>query len=274
MTTTPATTTGPDATTPQAAVKPDDEILRDIARGGIAGLVVGLVVAGFGGRVAMRLAALIVPSATGAFTENGNRIGEITLGGSLALIVFIGLLAAVLLGVVWVVISPWLPGRGWVKGVVAMPLAVAFGAVAIIDARNVDFFVLRRDPLVVAVLIVLVALVAPAMALVDTWLDRHLPHAPSGRSTVGGIYVALTVVGGTLGSLLLAQSLLGRQSQPLGVTIVVVGLITLAWWYQRVHGRTAPSRGLVVAARAVLVLGTVAGFAVLIPEVRGALGVA
>ena len=41
------------------------EILRDIARGGIAGLAVGIVVGGLGGRVAMRLIALLIPEATG-----------------------------------------------------------------------------------------------------------------------------------------------------------------------------------------------------------------
>ena len=40
-------------------------ILRDIARGGLAGLAVGVVVGGLGGRLAMRLIALLVPEATG-----------------------------------------------------------------------------------------------------------------------------------------------------------------------------------------------------------------
>lgn len=257
-----------------AAVSPIDEILRDIARGGLAGLIVGVVVAGLGGRIVMRLAALIVPSATGAFTENGNRIGDITLGGSLALIVFVGLLAAIFFGVIWVVISPWLPGRGWVKGLVAMPIAIALGAFGLIEGGNVDFVVLRRDPLVVAVLIALVALTAPAMALVDGWLDRRLPHVASGRSPIGGLYVTLTAIGGALGGMLMLQALFDRKSQPLGFTVVVVGLMTLAWWYLRVRGRTTPPSGLVIAARTVLVVGTVAGFMVIVPEVRSALGMA
>ena len=36
-------------------------VLRDIARGGFAGLIVGVLVGGIGGRVAMRLAAIAVP---------------------------------------------------------------------------------------------------------------------------------------------------------------------------------------------------------------------
>ena len=156
---------------------PGGEILRDITRGGLAGLVVGILVAGLGGRLVMRLAALLVPSANGAFTENGNRIGEITLVGSVALIVFAGLAASILLAVVWVAIAPWLPGRGVVRGLVAMPVAVALAAFGLINAGNPDFVVLRHDPIVVVILLALVAVTAPAMAVVDGWLDRRLPHA-------------------------------------------------------------------------------------------------
>ena len=254
------------------AAWPLGEVVRDIARGGLAGLVVGLVVAGLGGRIVMRLAALAVPASAGAFTENGNRIGDITLGGSLGLILFVGLLAGIYFGVVWVVISPWLPGRGLVKGLVAMPIAVALGAFGLIDRQNVDFLVLRRDPLVVAILIVLVASIGPAMAVVDGWLDRRLPRPETGHTRAGEAYVLLAVLGIALGGLLEAQALFGRQSVPLGVTVLLVGLMTLAWWRERYRGRPAPSRVLTIAARATLVLGTVAGFAVLIPEAAGALG--
>ena len=44
-------------------------------------MVVGLLVAGIGGRLVMRLAALLVPDSVGRFTENGNVIGTITLDG-------------------------------------------------------------------------------------------------------------------------------------------------------------------------------------------------
>ena len=57
----------------------------------------------------MRLAALLVPDSVGAFTENGNRIGDITVGGTLALIVFIGLFFGAVAGSLWVVLRPWLP---------------------------------------------------------------------------------------------------------------------------------------------------------------------
>ena len=48
-------------------------IVRDIARGGLAGLVTGLLVAGVGGRLVMRIAALLVPGSAGAFTAKITR---------------------------------------------------------------------------------------------------------------------------------------------------------------------------------------------------------
>ena len=90
----PAVPTEPDV----VAAWPFGVILRDIARGGLAGLAVGIVVGGIGGRVAMRLIALLIPEATGSSTENGNRIGDITLGGSFGLILFGGLFVGIFVG--------------------------------------------------------------------------------------------------------------------------------------------------------------------------------
>jgi len=251
---------------------PMGEVFRDIARGGLAGLVAGILVAGLGGRLVMRLAALIVPSATGFQTENGNRIGEITASGSLGLIVFVGLLGALVFASVWVAIAPWLPGRGLVRGLVAMPIAVALGSFGLISSENPDFAVLEHNPLVVASLIVLVASAAPAMAIADGWFDRRLPHASSATSTLASVYALLTVIGVGFGGLLLIQAALGEVSRPLGLTVIAVGIATLLWWSQRMRGQAAPSRALVLAARSILLLGTVAGLVVLLPELTGALG--
>jgi hypothetical protein len=252
---------------------PGGEILRDITRGGLAGLVVGIVVAGFGGRLVMRLAALLVPSANGSLTENGNRIGEITLAGSLALVIFAGLAATIVLAVIWVAIAPWLPGRGVVRGLAAMPIAIAMGAFGLINAGNPDFIVLRHDPVVVAFLLALVAITAPAMAVADGWLDRRLPHAYVVASPAGITYAILSVLGLALGSVLVFQAIAGEESQPLGVTVLAVGVVTVCWWAQRLAGRGTPSRGLRITGRTILVVGTAVGLVALAPELAGALGI-
>jgi hypothetical protein len=94
----------------QAELSRTGEVLRDIARGGISGVLAGIVVGGLGGRLVMRIAALLHPDAVGALTENGNRIGDITLGGTLTLVRF-GIISCAMAGAVWVIVSPWIPGR-------------------------------------------------------------------------------------------------------------------------------------------------------------------
>lgn len=101
------------------------EIVRKVAIGGLAGLLGGLLVVGLGGRVFMRVAALIDPSSTASLTSNGNRIGDITVGGTISFVLFAGALFGVYAAVLWVTVAPWIPGRGMIRalanGVVASP---------------------------------------------------------------------------------------------------------------------------------------------------------
>ena len=248
-------------------------IVRDIARGGLAGLVTGLLVAGVGGRLVMRIAALLVPGSAGAFTENGNRIGDVTLSGSLALIVFVGLLGAVAFGVAWVVVSPWLPRSTLGRGLVPIPAAIALGAFGLVDGANPDFDVLGHDPRVVGALLALIALIPPVLALADRWLEARLPHTDDVESGAMRAYLLLVATGAILGGLLIAPMLLDRRSQPFAATVLVLGVLTLLWWRERLAGRIEPSRWLVSAARAVLFGGTVVGFAVLWDDLSAALAI-
>src|SRR5918995_1668129 len=165
-------------------------LVRDIARGGIGGLIVGLVVGGLGGRLAMRLIALMIPGSAGRFTENGNRIGDITLGGTFALLVFGGLFAGIFLAVIWVVVSPWLPRSLGLRVLAAIPLTIGLGAFGVIEGSNSDFIVLRFDGRVVLVLLALVGLIGASMAVVDAWLDERLPRPRSPANLSAGIYMA------------------------------------------------------------------------------------
>ena len=69
-------------------------LVHHIAVVGVAGLLTGLLVAGGGGRLLMRIAAIAGhDDATGHLTDSGFRVGETTLGGTLELVLFIGLFA-------------------------------------------------------------------------------------------------------------------------------------------------------------------------------------
>jgi MFS family permease len=250
---------------------PLNEVLRDITRGGLAGLIVGIVLAGLGGRLVMRLAAMLVPAAAGSLTENGNVIGTITVGGSVALIVFVGLLFGAVVGSLWVVISPWLPDAPALRAVVSIPIAVALGTRGLVDDHNPDFNILGRDPVVIGSLVVLVALFGPALVLVDRWLDRHLPHPGPGDAKILTGYTLVTALGTLLTMLVVVPLYLGSDLLLAGLSLLVVGIATLASWWFRIECRPALPL-LPPVARAALVVATISGLVVATSEVVGALG--
>ena len=255
----------------EAESSPFGEILREIARGGIASLVVGLLVAGLGGRLAMRLAAILVPDAVGAFTENGNRIGDVTLSGSLGLILG-GLFLGPFAGVVWVVVSPWIPGAGLARAILTVPIAIALGTLVLIREDNRDFRVLDHDPAVVAVLLGLIAIVGLSISLVDDWLDRRMPQAAPAPSRATPVYAVLSLVGAILVFPFVFISYFEPELRLVGLALVVVGLSTLAGWVIRHSGQARPRKRLTIVGRSALLAAVVFGVAAAVPEVSGALG--
>jgi len=243
--------------------------LRDIARGGLAGLLTGILVAGIGGRIVMRAAALLVPGSAGQFTENGNRIGEITLSGTIGLVIAGGLFFGLAGATIWVVVSPWIPGGARVQAVLAMPIAVAVTGITLVRADNPDFLVLRHDAATVVLLLALVALAGLVIAGFDRWLDRRLPTA-SASTAADGIYLALTVAGGGLIFPIVLAAYLGEE-RPLGLALVGVGVATLIHWTLRYQRRPSSPTWLVVAGRGSLLIAVVLGLLALVPDVASAL---
>ncbi len=258
----------------QVTSDPLADILREITRGGLAGLIVGILLAGVGGRLVMRLAALLVPGSAGAVTENGNVIGAITIGGSFALVLFIGLMTGAVAGSLWVTIRPWLPGSALARALVAVPIAIALGTVGLVDDRNRDFAILGREPLVVASLVVLVASFGPALVLADRWLDGRLPSATSRNTGIFAGYVSVMAIGLVLTSVLVIPLYVTSQLAIAGPALVVVGLATLVHWWLRITGRPPRPIVLVVLAELGLGVATAVGLIVSANEVAGALGVA
>jgi hypothetical protein len=243
--------------------------LRDIARGGIAGVLTGAVVAGIGGRVVMRLAAVAVPESAASFTENGFVIGSITPAGSLGLIAF-GAVTGLVVGAFWVAVATWIPGTGVRRALATMPLAVAVGGVGLVEGSNSDFRVLQNDPLVVAMLLGLVAAVGFVVALADDVLDRWLPAVAGGRRGVVAVYAILTAF---VTLPILAGGLLtgAPPRMAMSLALVVAGGATLVWWKRRLDGLAAPSERLTLVARLALVAVVILGLIDLLPEVREAL---
>jgi hypothetical protein len=250
---------------------PSLEILREIVRGGLAGLLVGVLLGGVGGRIVMRAAALLVPEAAGLPTENGNAIGAITLTGSLALIVFIGLFVGVIAGSLWVVIAPWMPAATAPRALLSIPIAIALGTLALIEDRNRDFVLLQHDPLVIALLVVLVGLHGPALVGAERLLERRLPHPRPRDLGLVGAYGAVAILGTFLTIILVVPLYLFTDMTVAGLGVFVVGLATLASWRLRTRGDRTPGRWLTLVARSGLTGATIAGLVVAVREISGAL---
>jgi len=83
----------------------------------LLGLVVGLVVGGGGSRLAMRIVALANGEFTGALTYAGERVGEISAGGTLFLLLagaFVGTFG----GAAYALVRAWLPRQALLRALV------------------------------------------------------------------------------------------------------------------------------------------------------------
>ena len=140
----------------------------------LAGLLVGLVIGGLGGRLVMRLIAVVAgPSVTGQVTANGNIIGEITAGGTLALVLFSGVASGLLSGLLHAAARPSLPPSGARRALAFGLLLLAMLGYNVIDPENPDF---RRfgSPLVNIGLFAALAVIFGGLV---AWLSIRLQRA-------------------------------------------------------------------------------------------------
>lgn len=174
--------------------------LRSIAVALAAGLAAGVLAAGAGGRLVMRLLAATTPEAEGSVTEANEIVARISVDGTLGLIIFAGLPAGLLSGALYALLRPVLP-RGRAGGVALGVLLLVLVGTRIepMRADNADFALV--GPAWLAVLAytalglfhgMLVAAVAARMSKVSS-PGRSVAY---GRRavTVGRIAVAVVLV--------------------------------------------------------------------------------
>jgi hypothetical protein len=237
-------------------------LLRFLTVSGLAGLVAGIIVGGAGARLFMRIAGGAAgEQARGATTEAGFTVGEITVGGTLELVVFVGIFAGIVGASLYVLFRPWLawagPWRGTAFGVVLFALGSATSDV--LNPDNVDFAILGNEFLVVATAF---ALFIGFGALIDAafrWLDRRLPEASSPHQVASIVYAVFTVLGLVAGTALLAQAMFTRNTcdcdPPVAASlfVVVTAMGTLGW----IASAFIPSARLHSASRVVGLTGLV-----------------
>lgn len=178
-----------------------------VVSAGIAGALVG----GIGSRVVMRLSALAAPEVRGALTENGNVVGEITLQGTIGLLLFAGLSSTVFGAGAFVVARPWLPQGTVARGLAFGAFVLAITGAAVVDAGNADFVILGDRPLNVTMFSALFFAFGLVTSSAVRVLEGRVPPAASLSPRMWALTAlcALPVIPGLLGVAFAFASSLG-----------------------------------------------------------------
>lgn len=209
-------------------------VLREITAGGLAGLAAGVIVAGVGSRLVMRLTSLVGPSTSiGRTTDTGFRVGTVTLSGSLEVLLFLGLGFGVLGGIFLVIVWPWVSAWGHWRGAAVGGFVLAAGSTEAIDPHNIDFFILGNRTFLVALFVAMFF----AWSFLAVWIrdvvERLLPRS-SRSSTVA--YVLVTLIGLLLAPIVPLTLFDSNSDVPLLVSasVMLVAFATLAIWIGRI----------------------------------------
>jgi hypothetical protein len=153
----------------------------------VAGLGAGVLLAGAGGRLAMRLlAATAGGAAQGRLTEADETVGVISTAGTIGFVVFVGLFFGLATGALYLLLRRWLP-RGRLGG-------LAFGALLLVvlavradplRADNPDFDIVGPGWLAALVFSALVLAHGMLVAALAGRYSRTLPLLSRRRASIG-----------------------------------------------------------------------------------------
>ena len=158
--------------TPRAALSRDtiETALRQLSASLAAGTMLGMLVGGVGGRLAMMLLARRNPAATGIVSDDGFEMGRFTPSGSLNLLLagaFLGSLG----GVIYLGLRGLMVGPRWFQVLsVSVGPAVVVGSM-LVHPEGVDFVMLGPLPLAVALFLLIPGAFGALMTVLgERWL--------------------------------------------------------------------------------------------------------
>lgn len=214
-----------------------------------AGALVGLLVGGVGGRLAMMALARLNPAADGLTSDDGFVIGQVTLAGTLNLLAagtFLGVLGAA----IYAVLRALMIGPRWFQVLsIAVGPAVVVGE-QLVHTDGVDFTLLNPPWVPITLFLLIPGLYAALLTVVaERWLE---PDRVFARARL---------------PLALAPLLLFAPLAP------ALGLLAAGWvlleWVRRRHGGVVPGANAYAwVGRVALVVVFVVAAVRLVDEVR------
>lgn len=151
--------------------------LRTLAVAATSGAIAGLLVAGLGGRLVMRiLGATSGNDAQGRVTDADEIVGRITTDGTLGIVIFVGLAGGLVAAAGYIVVRRWLPRNAGVAGLVVGILLL--GTIGVADAMspdNTDFVILGPTWFAITLIVALALLFGITFTSLAARLDAGMP---------------------------------------------------------------------------------------------------
>lgn len=254
----PASTTAPQRLVLAARV---GAVLTLAGRAALVGALSGAAM-GLAARIAMRVVAITSGRiGTVARPESGAVPGEVTLDGTLFLVMAGAMLGLVLTVAIVVVLGRWLPGPSASRRLLVGALAGGPPSLLLVDPANVDFVLF--GPTWLAVVLFLACGVGFGAA-VARWSPSPASIADPPPSSAGPRRLIVGTIGAGALAMLAAIGL--GSAAGVAVTVVAVAVVALSvtarssprwsWWWHPVItgvGRLAVTSGAVVLVGAVVV---------------------
>jgi MFS family permease len=206
----------------------------------LAGMLSGAIVGGLGGRVAMRISGYFYqrenPGVRIVTESSGEPVGQISLQGTIDLIVQ-SMGSGVVIGILLLLVAPWLPRAGWQRAVAFGFLLLAVVGATVINPENHDMRTLGPPLLNIAMFAILIVVAGMLATPFVPWLDRAVAANSSRSERIGARVLGSVAI--VLGGIALVSALL----------LLVVNGITVP-----AHAVVDPGTSTLVVAPLVLVV--------------------
>ena len=147
----------------------------------VGGIPAGVILVGFGSRVAMGILRLTSPDhVRGVTSDDGFTIGQVTLFGTYNLLV-LGAIVGIIGAAAYQLVAPWLIGPTWFRRLTTGLAAAAVGGSMLIHADGVDFTLLQPTWLAIGLFIALPGLFGTLIGPIVDSVNRPGSWTSRGR---------------------------------------------------------------------------------------------
>ena len=180
-------------TPPSSASDQLQSAVRWLLVAAIPGLVAGVIVAGGGSRIAMRIVGAVEGRVPRQESDLGFTVGEPTAFGTIFLVLIFGSAAGLVGGLFYMCVRPWLGGKPLWRGPLFSVILLLAGGGIVIEVGNSDFSRFGSPALNIFLFGGLFILFGLVVAPLVEWTDARLKLESSSRPMHGVGYIMIGI---------------------------------------------------------------------------------